>query len=633
MIDRITSAPSFQAAQPVRAEGEKRDAQGEASVQDTATIGGGKEEKEWTVLFYFDGKNNLAPMAKSSFSSIAKVGSDENVNLVAELAVGTADVQRGYVTGEKSKELFPGSEVIGQRDMGDPGTLKEFMEWGMKNYPAKHYALVMWDHGAGFKGSMTDDETKHLIDNRELRDALKGVEQDTGNKVDVLNFNACLMGQAEVAYELRDAAKYLVGSEEVEAGLRIPIPGLVGTTPQHKVMTDLKEGIKEKGEVTPEELAKLYVFEAKNQFGQTMFTPTQSAIDLSKMEQVKTDADEVAKSLLDEIKKDPATIDIIRKDIKNTQRFLNYDMYAKPYLDYRDMGDFARVLMNDPHFKGTAVEENAKKLFEAVSNAVIAEEHALESFSGRVMEGSTGMSTYLPKNYGHDPMGNNPIDNVPAGGTHGYENTSFAKDTNWDELLQTISKDDEKLGKIIGKYPKINKYLETALPIAQMEGYEQAWSAALSHATKPTGGFLPLTSFPYILPLPGVVAAGAGILGGALRTSKGVEKIATSATKDFAPGKNMKLTLSGIVDSIVGVGSIVTCAALLAGMPAIAAPAGAVVLGLGGGSALLSLGGGVLKAYKASKMSVSEKLQSMEKSAAAQEQAEPQKNESAKASE
>ena len=607
MIDRVSSTQQFQSpmALPKGQAGEAKD----ASPRDTATIGQ-NPEKEWTVLFYYDGKNNLSGMTKSSFKSVAKVGSDENVNLVAQLAVGKADIERGLLTGDPD---FGGSENIGQQDMGDPATLKEFIEWGMKKYPAKNIAVVLWDHGAGFKGSMTDDETKHMIDNTELSQALKDVEKDTGKKVDVLNFNACLMAQAEVAYEIKDGAKFMVGSEEVEAGLRIPIPGLVGTTPQHKVMTDLKEGIKAKGQVTPEELAKLYVFEAKNQFGQTMFSSTQSAIDLSKMEEVKNRADDVAKLLLGEIQKDPKMIDKVRKDITKSQHFLQFDMYAKPYLDYRDMGDFAKVLRDDKQFEGTPIQEAAKKLNEAVENAVLMEAHVSESYTGGVMAGATGISTFLPKNYGFDVKGKSTIDGLPAGGTHGYENTSWAKDTSWDELLQTVAKDKDYADKILGKHKTISSIISTALPMAQLDWYDQA-RVALSGAAAPGGGYFPIMlpnfPIPILIPLPAPAAAGFAMFGAALKAKKGIDKIVTAATKDVE--KKGKLALFGAVDTATGLASMTTCAALLAGCPAVAFPAAVATMTLGIGKMVFQLGAGIIKSHRASKMTVEEKLHSMD---------------------
>lgn len=387
-------------------------------------------EKDWTVLFYIDGNNNLSGMANHSFSSLKKVGTNKNVNIVAQLAIEDNDVRRGLVQKKDSDELFPESENLGKVNMGDPNTLRDFIISSLKYNPAKNVALVLWDHGAGFKGSMTDDKNKSLIDNKELANALKEAEKITGKKIDLINFNACLMQQTEVAYEIKNNANYLVGSEELEAGLRIPIPGIYGTTPQHKVMQDLVDGIKQKGRVTPEELAKLYVFESKNQIASSMFSPTQSALDLSKIDNVKKSADELAKAMIDKIKADPKAMNIIRDNISDTQKYIAQDLYAEPYVDFRDVGDFAKNLIKEKKFEGTEIQKKAAELLKNVDDAVIAEQHSTVSSAGKVLAGSTGLSIYLPKDFGFDNKGNNPIDNVPAGGTHGYENSTFAKDTN-----------------------------------------------------------------------------------------------------------------------------------------------------------------------------------------------------------
>jgi hypothetical protein len=34
-------------------------------------------------------------------------------------------------------------------DMGDAKSLREFVDWGVQNFPADRYALVLWNHGSG----------------------------------------------------------------------------------------------------------------------------------------------------------------------------------------------------------------------------------------------------------------------------------------------------------------------------------------------------------------------------------------------------------------------------------------------------------------------------------------------------
>lgn len=567
--------------------------------------------KKWTILYYLDGKNNLSPMAAHSFDALDQVGSDDNVNLVTQLGLPKKNVMQGLI--EKGGGTAMLAEV-GEKDMGSADNLKDFIKWGMKNYPAEHYALVMWDHGAGFKGSMVDDETNHMITNQELAGALNSVNQETGHKIDVLNWNACLMQQAEVGYELRNSARYMVGSEEVEAGLRIPLPGVFGTTPQHEVAKDVKEACQTKGDLTPEEMAKLFVFEAKNQFGSSMFTPTQSAIDLSKMDNVAKNIDGLAGALLDAIDADPKMLDHIRGNVKSAQHFLAADMYIEPYVDYRDLGDFCRVVEKDPKLNAVnpKVGEAARSLMASLQDAIVAEQHApISTFGGRSLEGASGMSIYLPRDYGFDKIGKSSIDGIQNGGTHGHEKTALAKDTRWEALITKISKDDDWRGKMPGQRALMNFG-----QVAGFYGYQYAYMAAIG-----TKSVMSLTSlnnwniFPMMgaipfLPVPGALAAGLGAVGAAVRIQKGASKIAEGIRRtDSSAGRRMELGVQGALDVAIGVGSVAVCAALTGAFtfPQLA-PLGAGIVALGVGRMAVGVGRGLLKRHQVANMTVEDKL-------------------------
>src|SRR5262249_17822528 len=40
---------------------------------------------------------------------------------------------------------------IGETNTGDPAVLRDFIVWSARNYPAEAYALVIWNHGSGWK--------------------------------------------------------------------------------------------------------------------------------------------------------------------------------------------------------------------------------------------------------------------------------------------------------------------------------------------------------------------------------------------------------------------------------------------------------------------------------------------------
>jgi len=46
----------------------------------------------------------------------------------------------------------------------------------------------------------------------------RGISRSPVPLIDILNFDACLMSTLEVAYEVKDVAKFLVGSQFLEPG-------------------------------------------------------------------------------------------------------------------------------------------------------------------------------------------------------------------------------------------------------------------------------------------------------------------------------------------------------------------------------------------------------------------------------
>ena len=100
--------------------------------------------------------------------------------------------------------------------MADPETLKDFIRWSAATCPAKKYALVLWDHGSGALGGIIIDELFHddIMYLYELKEALDG----SGVQLEALVIDACLMANLETAWAVKDAAKWMVASEEIVPG-------------------------------------------------------------------------------------------------------------------------------------------------------------------------------------------------------------------------------------------------------------------------------------------------------------------------------------------------------------------------------------------------------------------------------
>jgi len=106
-------------------------------------------------------------------------------------------------------------DIIGERNTGDPATLRDFITWSAANAPATNYGLVMWNHGGGLSGVNFDDESgNNSITIGDLRSAIT----QAGVPLQVLAYDACLMGMVEQAYEARELATVQLASEEVIDG-------------------------------------------------------------------------------------------------------------------------------------------------------------------------------------------------------------------------------------------------------------------------------------------------------------------------------------------------------------------------------------------------------------------------------
>ena len=194
---------------------------------------GEKVQKEWTIMVFINGKNDLEPYALKDMNEMEMVGSTDKLNIVTQ--TGRIDgydssdgdwkgVRRYYIekdadTGKVNSTL---AADLGSVDMGDWRSLAEFGRWAKAAYPAKKYMLIVWNHGSGWeksgkrrvtKGISYDEETNNHITTPQLGAALAAM-----GKVDVYGSDACLMQMAEVVYEIKDSADYIVGSEETEPG-------------------------------------------------------------------------------------------------------------------------------------------------------------------------------------------------------------------------------------------------------------------------------------------------------------------------------------------------------------------------------------------------------------------------------
>ncbi|GAB4511620.1 MAG: hypothetical protein OHK0046_09960 [Anaerolineae bacterium] len=111
-------------------------------------------------------------------------------------------------------------EELGEVDMGDPQALYDFIVWGVENFPAEHYMIVIGSHGGGWRGLGPDHGSgDSMLDLPEVSAALEQARADLGiEKFDIVGFDACLMGVVDVAVMLEPHADFVLFSQEVIPG-------------------------------------------------------------------------------------------------------------------------------------------------------------------------------------------------------------------------------------------------------------------------------------------------------------------------------------------------------------------------------------------------------------------------------
>jgi hypothetical protein len=193
----------------------------------------------WTAMLYFAGDNDMCDeypilIERMEQELGSKIGDDGFLNIVVQF-----DRHAAYCAGQDSTIRFVVQEDgnyqdginhwdLGELNTGDPQTLTDFATWSMQNYPADHYYLAIDNHGGGLTGIASDTTDNDEISNLEMRGALKQITNNGQHKLDVLAYEACLMGLYETAYDVREFTDYLFFFETVSWPNREAYSGYLG---------------------------------------------------------------------------------------------------------------------------------------------------------------------------------------------------------------------------------------------------------------------------------------------------------------------------------------------------------------------------------------------------------------------
>lgn len=339
-----------------------------------------------TVLVYMVGSDleSKGGAATADINEMLKVGSTENLNIVITTGGAEKDgwktvkrylIPKGTKTITSIKELTALAD-LGDKNMGDTATLRDFLDWGIKNYSADKYSLVFWDHGGGAvggNGTVGNDETKggDALSLPEIKQAISNVTTLYKTKFDFIGFDTCLMATIETANMLVPYADYMVASEELEPGTGWDYNAWLSTIKNNPAISTL--------DISKKIIDSYYASFNSNVDEQK--TVTLSAIQLNKVAALTTALDNLAKKAGNNLNSTP---DVVRIEIgQGREKSESYGQQANDDSGMIDLGDFVSKLSATYSTEATNVKT-------AIANAVAYNKR------GSAKPKAQGLSIYLP---------------------------------------------------------------------------------------------------------------------------------------------------------------------------------------------------------------------------------------------
>lgn len=388
------------------------------------------EKRFWTVLHYMAGDNDLEEAGAEDIGEMLRAGGSSRAHVVVQFdRYSPSHLTRRFVIPDRPgmtfEELEKQSDPIPEGNTGDPKVLSDFLGWGRTTYPSHRRALILWNHGDGWRPVDLEEAARRVhrgrvppprlfhegrprrgafrtllghrhalfvhprailydmqgvVSNRAIgydftsrNDALDTIELRKAlgrGRVDLLGCDACLMAQLEVAYELRDHVSILVASEQNEPG---------EGWPYHQILPALHHPAPLSPEALGVHIAKAYISHWKPHLDEKHDLPlTQSVLRLEAIGDLAQAAEDLAETLIPAIKRDRGSVVPV---VYGIQRYGDKSS--------ADLGHLARRALK--HLQDPPVQKAAQRLLDQLRHVV--------AYSGAIGIGArrtTGVAVYFP---------------------------------------------------------------------------------------------------------------------------------------------------------------------------------------------------------------------------------------------
>jgi hypothetical protein len=352
----------------------------EAEPSDDTTVRSDENTAKWTVLVFLASDNNLEAASLLDAAEMLE-GSDDELNLIVVHDRSPLD---DSTPGYSNDPIEPFGDWYGTRayqvtvegfvdlgisqdaDMTSTTIYETFTAQVFGQFPSQRQAVFLWSHGGAWRGAMMDDTSnpQAIVSTEEMSEAIaRGLQAIGDDRIDVVTYDACLMGELSSISAFADVADYLIASEEVVPGHSLDYSDLraaAETTDPVTFATTLVDGYAEHAEDND-----------------TIDRVTMAVVDLGGAAELDSALGDLAAATATLSGRDAITM--LRAG-EQALRFGGDDF------DMIDLGQWAAsATTEDP-----AVNAALTRVIEAVDGAVV------EHIEGRAYQGATGIAAYLP---------------------------------------------------------------------------------------------------------------------------------------------------------------------------------------------------------------------------------------------
>lgn len=424
------------------------------------------KSSDYLILMYMDGDNSLESVLLQNLNqveyglyTIRNSSGYASVNVVvlwdgdsscdSKLYEVGADSSYNYQLSDNTVTVSgtPSWLSTGEVNMGDPGTLTNFLTWAKNKYSAANVILQFADHGGGPRSTssgtdeeraLCQDETNNdILYTAEVSTALANAGYSSSNQLGIILMDVCFGASIEDAYQFQNYAHYFAASPNSVPGNGLNYTDLIKSFTSSsslksigiQMVSDFKTQYhrsQTSWDSLPQNKTNYYIYNKVYTYSKTF-----SFIDLSKIAAVKSAVDAFASSIQNE---SSSYLAYLKYNAADETTITNSLAYSGSYAWLYDIGYFAYQIYTNT--SDETIKSNAQAVMSTLNGAVVS--------SWRDAPDTTyggNLYTYIQNTagLGYAPFGITITGATSKGEAPSWYRTdlAFGADSTWANLLST----------------------------------------------------------------------------------------------------------------------------------------------------------------------------------------------------